>query len=98
MTDPADELRRTKTNPSRRWRSGAVRLALLGTAGTALATTLGGCSRVGYQRNVYRDNLDCAADYSSAICRSGGRDDWQTYLGPVYRTVGGKPAYIAFIA
>lgn len=78
--------------PERRpWRSGAVRLVLLGTAGTALAAVLGGCSRVSYQRNVYRDVLDCSADYSGDVCRLKGKDDWGGYLGPVYRTVGGVP-------
>ncbi len=74
-----------------RWCSNAVRLAVLGTAGTTLAAALGGCSRVGYQRNVYRDKLDCAADYSGDICRAKGSADKDTYLGPVYRTSGGTP-------
>lgn len=88
MTGTSDEDKR----PSRRpWRSGAVRLAVLGTAGTAIATTLGGCSRTGYQRNVYKNDLDCAADYTGDICRAKGQDRWDTYLGPVYRTEGGKP-------
>lgn len=73
-----------------RWRSGAVRLAVLGTAGTAIAAMLGGCSRASYQRNVYRDVLDCSADYSSDICRLKGKDDWGGYLGPVYRMIGGR--------
>lgn len=77
--------------PRKPWRSGAVRLAVVGTAGTAIAVAVGGCSRAGYQRNVYRDSLDCAADYSGDICRSKGSSDVQGFLGPVYRTLGGRP-------
>lgn len=80
-------------SPERRnWRSGAVRLVLLGSAGTALAAVLGSCGRVSYHRNVYRDLNDCSADYSSDVCRLKGKDDWGGYLGPVYRMVGDRPA------
>ena len=73
-----------------RWRSRAVNLRLLGTAGS-LVTLLAGCSNATQQRNVYRDSTDCAADYSSAICAQHGfLRSIDRFFGPVYRMVSGR--------
>lgn len=76
-----------------RWRSRAVNLVLLGTAGS-LATLLGGCSSGttwsnDYHRNVYASAADCAADYGSAVCSSKGTQQDKRFLGPAYRMIGG---------
>ena len=72
-----------------RWRSGAVNLALVGAAG-GLAAGLGGCSKAGYQRNVYKSMADCIADYSATDCSSKGQQGAGVFLGPTYRVVGGS--------
>jgi hypothetical protein len=79
-----------------RWRSRAVNLVLLGTAGS-LVTLLGGCSggNTGYsndyQRNVYASAEDCARDYSPLACTPRASTSTQ-FLGPPYRAVGGVPS------
>jgi len=79
-----------------RWRSRAVNLVLLGTAGS-LATLLGGCSSGKtysneYHRNVYASAEDCAKDYSAAQCSTGGTNQLVgRYLGPAYRMIAGRP-------
>lgn len=76
-----------------RWRSRAVDLVLLGTAGS-LATLLGGCSggNTGYSndyhRNVYATASDCARDYSALSCTQRATTSTQ-FLGPPYRVIGG---------
>lgn len=72
-----------------RWRSSAVKLALVG-AGGAMAS-LGGCSGGSHQRNVYNSMADCAADYSMSTCSRKGEQGAGRFLGPVYRMVSGKP-------
>ena len=75
-----------------RWRSKAVNLAMLGTAG-GLMTGLSGCGQSGtFHRNIYNGLLDCAADYSALICSSKGEQGNGRFLGPVYRMVGGRPS------
>ncbi|MGE0699576.1 MAG: hypothetical protein AB7O57_10805 [Hyphomicrobiaceae bacterium] len=82
-----------------RWRSKAVDLVLLGTAGS-LASLLGGCSGSGpsttysndYHRNVYASAADCARDYGAAVCAAKGTERFSQYLGPTYRVVSGIPA------
>lgn len=74
-----------------RWRSRAVNLAVLGTAGS-LATLMAGCSDSGsYQRNVYPSFADCIADYSATACTSRGTPGTAPYVGPSYRVVNGIP-------
>lgn len=74
-----------------RWRSKAVNLAMLGTAG-GLMTGLSGCGQSGtFQRNVYNSMADCGADYALATCSAKGLQDAGRFLGPVYRTVAGRP-------
>lgn len=79
-----------------RWRSRAVDLVLLGTAGS-LVTLLGGCSGGStgysndYHRNVYATASDCARDYSAAACMPRATTSTQ-YLGPPYRVIGGLPS------
>lgn len=75
---------------SGRWRSGAVRLALVGAGGAM--TTLGGCGSGSYHRNVYQTMQDCASDYSMLICSQKGQQDVGKFLGPAYRMVGGRPS------
>lgn len=82
-----------------RWRSRAVNLVLLGTAGS-LATLLGGCSGSttysnDYHRNVYASAADCARDYSPSQCTSGSTGGVSRVLGPTYRVVGGLPSACA---
>lgn len=79
-----------------RWRSRAVDLVLLGTAGS-LATLLGGCSGSGmtyssdYHRNVYASTADCARDYTLAQCTSETSAGRTRVIGPTYRVVAGLP-------
>lgn len=82
------------TAPTTRWRSKAVHLALLGTAGGMMATGLTGCSSSDggtYHRNVYRSFEDCVADYSTTHCLPGTQAAGGRQLGPVYRMVAGVP-------
>ncbi len=77
-----------------RWRSRAVDLVLLGTAGS-LMTLLGGCSSNAvysndYHRNVYASAADCAKDYSVVTCTPRTANGTQ-YLGPAYRMLAGVP-------
>ena len=80
------------TDERRRWRSEAVPLKLLGTAGSLMALGLGGCSMQStWQRNVYTTPGDCIADYSDTLCKTS----WQSVAGsriygPVYRMVGSQ--------
>jgi hypothetical protein len=79
-----------------RWRSRAVDLVLLGTAGS-LMTLLSGCSSGStgysndYRRNVYASAEDCARDYSPLSCTPRASTSTQ-YLGPPYRVIGGLPS------
>jgi hypothetical protein len=78
----------------KRWRSKAVKLALLGSTGGLMSTTLAGCSlldRGTYHRNVYSSFADCIADYPSFRCSPAGFGSGGHQLGPVYRMVGGVP-------
>lgn len=84
-----------------RWRSRAVNLVLLGTAGS-LATMLGGCSGGSgmtysndYHRNVYASAADCARDYSPLQCSAEGTPNRPRVLGPAYRMVAGLPSACA---
>ncbi len=73
-----------------RWRSGAVKLALVGAGGAVASMT--GCTSSGtHHRNVYNSMADCAADYSMGICSSKGQQGAARFLGPTYRMVSGQP-------
>lgn len=77
-----------------RWRSRAVDLALLGTAGS-LMTLLAGCSggttySSDYHRNVYASAQDCARDYGAGVCASKGTHRSDRFLGPAYRMISGR--------
>jgi uncharacterized protein YgiB involved in biofilm formation len=74
-----------------RWKSSAVDLRLLGTAGS-LVTLLAGCSNATHHRNVYKGVEDCAADYTTSTCQSSGSQLTDRFLGPVYRMVRGRPS------
>ena len=79
---------------SPRWRSRAVELVLLGSAGS-LVTLLGGCTSNivysnDYQRNVYASAADCAQDYGLGSCTARIANGSQ-YLGPPYRVLAGIP-------
>jgi len=74
-----------------RWRSRAVDLRLLGTAGS-LMTLLAGCSGATYQRNVYKDTSGCTADYSATVCVQQGQQMADRFLGPTYRVKSGQPS------
>ena len=76
-----------------RWRSEAVNLVLVGATTSVVATGLGGCSRVTYERNVYDSAARCAADYDLVRCQSQGQADGaRRFLGPVYRVRAGVPS------
>ena len=77
-----------------RWRSGGVKLVLLGTAGS-LMTLLSGCSSnttwsSDHHRNVYASEADCAVDYSAAVCAAKGEKRGERFIGPGYRVIGGR--------
>lgn len=76
-----------------RWRSKAVRLVVLGTAGS-LAALLTGCSSgpESHYRNVYANQQDCERDYDVVRCTSGAQTGLTRVLGPAYRVVGGRPS------
>jgi len=81
------------SGPRPRWRSGAVRLVLLGTAGS-VAALLGGCASGPdtFQQNVYASRADCERDYDSVRCAQGPQAGLSRVLGPSYRVVNGRPS------
>ncbi len=76
-----------------RWRSKAVNLVVLGTAGS-LATLLSGCSSDSgtYHRNVYKNHADCVFDYRGSVCSTEVLATGPKVLGPAYRMVNGQPS------
>lgn len=76
-----------------RWRSKAVNLVVLGTAGS-LGTLLSGCSSDSgtYHRNIYKNYADCVFDYGGSVCSTEVLNNSQKVLGPAYRMVNGRPS------